>query len=358
MDDRPVWMQGWPSPSPILESTNHSPESRWRQLEGGARSVSGDARQDLSPQPSTGRQSVAEMVSEGTGARMLRGSRLPSPSKSFNGNSHRPSARGDASISDLVDEIEHRVSRQQQEREEGQRLSPVEIQMMDTSDSPSRSPFGSGVQPSANGHIEPPVSLSLSAWQRPEQESLDASAPSPLQREYEMDPYLARMRANVAALGEVTRRLRASASLDDVVDNELNHSRSIMLDSERTEMGLGIAADARDDMTSIEIEAAQSRDKVARSLIESGSLQFRRVNPLAPDSPSAASSAGDDRLTRDDLGGESASAQAAASGAKRSTDTCVFARFTMILNHAYDRCLCVCVSVCLCACVSLCLCLP
>ena len=42
---------------------------------------------------------------------------------------------------------------------------------------------------------------------------------------YSDDPYLARLRANVAALGEVTSKLRESASLDQCFET---HSRSII----------------------------------------------------------------------------------------------------------------------------------
>jgi hypothetical protein len=290
------------------------------------------------------RQSVAEVVSHGQGA-SLRGSRLPSPTKSLslNGNSHRPSARGSltpdevrgqASISELVGEIEQRTRQQEVQ----QSVWSGEVHMMDTSDSPSRSPLASmHMQPQ-----EPSVDLATGQM-RPEDAASPEATQSSLEREYEQDPYLARMRANVAALGEVTRRLRASAFLDD--DDETpapnDYSRSILLDSERSQLGLGdLTAGTDRDLSSVELEVAHSKDKLARSLIESGSLQFRRVAAAgqhalpggSPSAPPSAASSGD----RPADGADPSLGTAAAAARRHGADMGGFARFTMVLNHEFE----------------------
>ena len=75
---------------------------------------------------------------------------------------------------------------------------------------------------------------------------------------YSDDPYLARMRANVAALGEVTAKLRESVSLDQRFDT---HSRSIMLESE---VGADRGAAAR--INAAQIHATSYRSVVHRVL--------------------------------------------------------------------------------------------
>jgi hypothetical protein len=75
---------------------------------------------------------------------------------------------------------------------------------------------------------------------------------------YSDDPYLARMRANVAALGEVTAKLRESVSLDQRFDT---HSRSIMLESE-----VGADRGAAAGINTAQIHATSYRSVVHRVL--------------------------------------------------------------------------------------------
>ena len=250
-EQRPVWMSGWPAPSPQSPRSRagSSPGGRagWRGSLTSAPAALGSRSPASAQDPgapfllSIGDDAVMRPVLQSETSRHLR---------SLHVQGELGVNAGDPSIADLVDEIERRASRQ--------RPDDTDTVMMETSPdvSPSLQPalslgltpaldlrgaaeldsfsrlltFGSATNGAATSLQQPrEPTPTVSAARRPVTQEVPSASLGQNPIPYDDDPYLARMRANVAALGEVTAKLRASVSMDASLDP---HSRSIMLDSE------------------------------------------------------------------------------------------------------------------------------
>jgi hypothetical protein len=186
----------------------------------------------------------------------------------------------DFSISELVEEMERRSSTAVQNASLNQ--GQEEEFMMETS--ASLSPHSS---PQKSSKVRGSVQLTDPASEVPDPRQ-PAATPD------ETDPYLAKMRASVAALGEVTRKLREGAALEDTWQERRprreSSSRTLLLDSEHVFCASGMwdwrggILHADDDA---ERETADQRamgkdeaptgsiDKHVRQLIENAQLQIR-----------------------------------------------------------------------------------
>lgn len=216
--ERPVWMQGWPAPSP---------QSPLRRAGNNLEVQAGveDQRFLLG----AGDDDLVRPAMQSQPSSHLRAQHVQDQWGSTDPRSSRPAQRPEDSVMmetspDVSPRLPPGLSPDPNTRGSGQldsfsrlvsfgHAEPASVETHGTSD-------GGRAEKKTNFVFcqsrEPTPTVRTGSW---------ASDQIP----YSDDPYLARMRANVAALGEVTAKLRESVSLDKSFDT---HSRSVMLESE------------------------------------------------------------------------------------------------------------------------------